>query len=313
MMSYSNYMLDQCPICLHRPVDIHERLKLAEVRVTCPSCGGFTMDEDLAQDMTHHFGLYGGKRFLLSAIVRRRQEDGGRLLHVRREMIPMMLDSVALPETPFEQIDHVLHYVQRLSTGLDSFVKISDLDYPIAVAHDRQEFGYLLGLAVQCGLLENPGEGNYRLTLSAWRRLQELKETTIQSNQAFVAMSFHPEMNSVWHEGIKPALEHTGYRPIRLDEMEHNEKICDRIIAEIRRSGLLVADFTDQRGGVYFEAGFGMGLGIPVIWTCRNDEIENLHFDTRQYNYIPWTDYNDLRVKLINRIEATVPRYGWRT
>jgi hypothetical protein len=43
---------------------------------------------------------------------------------------------------------------------------------------------------------------------------------------------------------------------------------------------LLVADFTGQRGGVYWEAGFAQGLGIPVIRTCKSDELWKLHFDT---------------------------------
>ena len=78
------------------------------------------------------------------------------------------------------------------------------------------------------------------------------------------------------------------------------------IVAEIRRSSLLVADFTGHRGGVYFEAGLAMGLGIPVIWTCRTDCVSELHFDTRQYNHIVWTDVPELKTKLVNRIAATV-------
>lgn len=111
----------------------------------------------------------------------------------------------------------------------------------------------------------------------------------------------------MWENGLKIALEQTNYIPIRIDRTEHNDKIDDRIIAEIRKSGLLVADFTGQRGGVYFEAGFVLGLGIPVIWTCRDTDVEKLHFDTRQYNHIVWTDSSELKEKLINRIEATLP------
>jgi len=55
--------------------------------------------------------------------------------------------------------------------------------------------------------------------------------------------------------------------------VHHNEKICDKIVSEIRKSRLLVADFTDNRGGVYFEAGFAMGLSIPVIWMCRASDV----------------------------------------
>jgi nucleoside 2-deoxyribosyltransferase len=120
-------------------------------------------------------------------------------------------------------------------------------------------------------------------------------------------MWFDSSLDEVWENGFKAALKQVGYNPIRVDLTEHNEKICDRIIAEVRKSGLVVADFTGQRGGVYFEAGFAMGLGIPVIWSCRDTDVKELHFDTRQYNHIVWTDPADLKKKLINRIEATLP------
>ena len=121
-------------------------------------------------------------------------------------------------------------------------------------------------------------------------------------------MWFNDELYGAWEKGFSAALEETGYKPNRIDLQEHNEKICDKIIAEIRKSGLLVADFTGNRGGVYFEAGFAMGLDIPVIWTCRADFVEKLHFDTRQYNHITWNEPEDLKKKLINRIEATLPK-----
>ena len=63
---------------------------------------------------------------------------------------------------------------------------------------------------------------------------------------------------------------------------------------------------TGQRQGVYFEAGYALGMGIPVIWTCRSDEIDKCHFDTRQYNHIVWETAGDLKEKLTNRILATI-------
>ena len=91
-----------------------------------------------------------------------------------------------------------------------------------------------------------------------------------------------------------------------MDLKEHNDKICDAIVAEIRKSRFVVADFTGHRGGVYFEAGFALGLGIPVIWTCKKEELPKTHFDTRQYNHIDWENEGDLFIRLKNRIEATI-------
>ena len=59
-------------------------------------------------------------------------------------------------------------------------------------------------------------------------------------------------------------MEDTGFRALRIDMKQFNEKICDHIIAEIRRSRFLIADVTGHRAGVYFEAGYAMGLGLPV-------------------------------------------------
>jgi nucleoside 2-deoxyribosyltransferase len=91
-----------------------------------------------------------------------------------------------------------------------------------------------------------------------------------------------------------------------VDRVEHNDNINDRIISEIRACQFLVADFTLHRNGVYFEAGFAMGLGRPVVWTCRRDQMREAHFDTRPYNHIIWDTPAELREKLTNRIKATV-------
>ena len=86
--------------------------------------------------------------------------------------------------------------------------------------------------------------------------------------------------------------------------MEHDGRIDDQIIAEIRRSAFVIADFTGHRGGVYYEAGFAHGLGRRVIFTCRADDMDKLHFDVRQYNTIVWDSSDQLSKLLQNRILA---------
>jgi hypothetical protein len=127
-----------------------------------------------------------------------------------------------------------------------------------------------------------------------------------QNKQVFVAMSFHKSLDAPYASGLKLGIEDCGYTALRVDAKEHNEKICDIIIAEIRNSKFLVADFTGHRNGVYFEAGLMTGLGRPVIFTCHNDELNQAHFDTRQYNHIGWNTPEELREKLKRRIQATV-------
>ena len=151
---------------------------------------------------------------------------------------------------------------------------------------------------------------NYRVTVSGHSYLAEIDHFLADSSQAFVAMWFDNSMDEVWEKGLRPAIKDTGYEPVRIDQKEHLNKIDDEIIAEIRRSRFLVADFTQgetgARGGVYYEAGFAHGLNIPVIFTCRRDSLEQVHFDTRQYPHIVWQTPQQLRHSLANRISAVL-------
>jgi nucleoside 2-deoxyribosyltransferase len=124
--------------------------------------------------------------------------------------------------------------------------------------------------------------------------------------QAFVAMSFDKEFLLIYKNAIAPAIESTGYRPYRVDSEPHLDRIDAKIISEIKNSRFIVADVTNQKTGVYYEAGFGHGLGLPVIWCVRHDDLKNVHFDTRQYNHIVWENETGLRDKLRDFILATI-------
>ena len=149
----------------------------------------------------------------------------------------------------------------------------------------------------------------YSVEVEGYAKVETIRASTV-SNQAFVAMWFDPQMDEVYENGIAPAIVASGYDAKIINRDLTVDKIDDAIIAEIRRAKFVVADFTHgalgARGGVYFEAGFAMGLGIPVIFTCRDDMVDKLHFDTRQYAHIVWTNPDDLRLQLQARIEARI-------
>ncbi|MCO5156867.1 MAG: hypothetical protein M9945_08950 [Aquamicrobium sp.] len=177
-----------------------------------------------------------------------------------------------------------------------------------------EEVEALIAFAVAQGLLSN--KSGLALTFDGHAHLDRLRGASTDSLQGFVAMWFGADVAEAYDKGIAPAIADAGYKPMRIDQKEHNNKIDDEIIAEIRRSRFVVADFTCgligegeaataiPRGGVYYEAGFAQGLGIPVIWMCREDHINYVHFDTRQFNHITWTTPEELREKLRNRIGA---------
>lgn len=156
---------------------------------------------------------------------------------------------------------------------------------------------------------DEDGMPNYfRITPSGWARIDELTRGIIASDKGFVAMSFRDEFKELFAKGLEPGIRRAGYEALRVDRVEHNNRIDDEIIASIRRCKFLVADFSVDRGGIYFEAGFAAGLGRPVIWAVREDQKDNIHFDNRQYNFIRWEPekLEELAIALKNRIEATI-------
>jgi hypothetical protein len=129
---------------------------------------------------------------------------------------------------------------------------------------------------------------------------------TSDSAQGFVAMAFDQRLREAWDRGFDPAIRAAGFNPLRLNNKDYVGGISDQIIAEIRRSRFVVADYTDQVNGVYFEAGFALGLGLTVIPTCRADQFDKLHFDIRHLNTLKWSAPSDLAENLARRIRAVI-------
>ena len=187
------------------------------------------------------------------------------------------------------------------------------------------EVEFLLGYIEERGWIKyNSGNEHCVLTVEGYARLADLEKVATDSSQAFVAMWFDDSMKYAYENGIEPGIRDAGYKALPINKKDHINKIDDEIIAEIRRSRFVVADFTYRdfeacmdeeerkkagaRGGVYYEAGFAHGLNIPVIFTCRKDVLEKIHFDTRQYNHIAWEPdkLEEFRKALANRIAKTI-------
>lgn len=134
-------------------------------------------------------------------------------------------------------------------------------------------------------------------------KLHTIEYEELILKQIFVAMSFSPDMKKV-REAIVDAIKTCGYKPMLIDIKEHNSFIVPEIFSEIEKSKFVIADLSHQRAGVYFEAGYGLGKGIPVILSCKKSEASQNHFDVAQINTIFWEDTSDLTNRLIKRIES---------
>ena len=219
----------------------------------------------------------------------------------------------AEPLPVYARAERLLRWLVKLPKDVgQSWITESIRQDPLALAWSEstkpEDIGYFLKYFTDMGWLDRYS-GHFNITVPGYQHVAE-QSTKKDLSQCFVAMWFDDSMKSAYEDGIKKAVEDCGYTPMRIDQKEDVNKIDDEIIAEIRRSRFMVADFTHDdrgdRGAVYYEAGFAYGLGLEVVYSCRRSPKNELNFDTRQYHHILWENPADLRTKLSNRILAIV-------
>jgi hypothetical protein len=175
---------------------------------------------------------------------------------------------------------------------------------------DHREAETLLRVLIEEGYLEgyansiNHVVDTFALTAKGMFAAEEHHLRSPASRQGFVAMSFSDDLKDAWVKGFDPAIRAAGYRPMRIDATDYAGGVMDQIITEIRQSRFVVADCTQQRNGVYFEAGFATGMGLLVIPTCRSDDMKNRHFDIQHLNTLEWNTPEELGTRLSKRIIA---------
>ena len=237
------------------------------------------------------------------------------------EITEQVIDDVVRkrPMQAHERAERLLQFIsgrtETVGSPYDIRGEIEDGAYAWSESTTVEEIGFLIHYLVNRGWLDASERvqrrmigaydvpGVFRVTVDGYSHIGE-QFASVDSSQAFVAMWMNDEMNEAYDDGIYLGIWDSGYKPFRIDKKEYIDRIDDHIIAEIKRSKFLVADFSHGddgvRGSVYYEAGFAHGLNIPVIFVCRKGSA--LHFDADHFNRIIWTGPEELRKRLRDRI-----------
>ncbi|MDP2982078.1 MAG: hypothetical protein Q8O92_01960 [Candidatus Latescibacter sp.] len=283
---------------------------------SCQNCGKYNISLEASQDLPSYNSTYGeierkykGKNHLFSGYIREMNELNRPIGLITNKNYESMLSSPMIPKTTMEKLDKLLLHIYRKTEHLYKKLDIYDNIPAIAYAKNSEELIQMLRALRDLNYLILSRSSNSNLvslTIDGIQRAENLQKEVVNSTQCFVAMCFSPEMLEIYNKYIMKAVEETDYKPLNISQKEHNDNICDQIIAEIRKSKFLIADFTGNRGGVYFEAGFALGLGLPVIYTCKKADLEVVHFDVNHYNIIVWETGDELYERLKYRIQATI-------
>jgi hypothetical protein len=246
----------------------------------------------------------------LSAFIRRfNLTSPGEELALPREALPRMLAGLRTVEISQRPIELLRSIALMSEVPGQRMSLMPAIDYPLAWAVTAEELAYHADALESWGLIAIPirqldGRLEVVVTHEGWQ--EAAKGSFKEATTAFVAMSFSQEMTSLWTDAIRPAIAAAGYMPKRVDTDAHLGRIDLKILADIRAAKFVVCDVTEQKQGVYFEAGFSLALDKPVIWTVRRNEIRQVHFDTRQFSHILWDDDEDLKDQLTLVIRGVI-------
>jgi len=243
------------------------------------------------------------KNSLFSSWLRTRSTDNTDLGTIISGDVERILSAIPIYSVPEKQL-LLLRHLENKTLYPSQVVRFNEaIDYPINWSSNPEELRFHIENLTQQRFIQASPTGLQMLT-AGWEYLESNRQSRATGHQAFVAMSFSLQLFPTWQDAIVPGITNSGYRPFRTDASPDLDRIDVRIMTEIRRSRIMLADVTEQRPGVYFEAGFALGLNIPVFWSVREDDLKNVHFDTRQYNHIVWRDKKELKEELEYRIVA---------
>jgi hypothetical protein len=138
----------------------------------------------------------------------------------------------------------------------------------------------------------------------------------MRSLRCFIASAFgKKDVDIIFTKVIRPVLRTRRITPDRIDRVEHNDDIDDKILELIESCDFCIADLTYARPSVYYEAGRVLGKGKPVIFLARSDHFNpkeddqfdnfRIHFDLQMKNIIKWTEpTTSLRNRLSSRLNV---------
>lgn len=296
---------ENCPIC-HQDAKRHDTTIIDAFSVDCPVCGKY-LATGTVWHLLRNTDRYDTIRPYLSAHIRQETEatatrvriDSGNIedlaqrhMHTSVQRKMAMLLELLATRTKHPGAGTPFNYL---------------VDWPLLDAASHLEALFFLRYLLNTRLVDGDVNATmFLITVAGWQHILPPDAGGVPGT-CFVAMSFAKELDEAFDSGFMRSIEEDcGFKVIRVDRVEHNDDITDKILAGIRTAQFIVADATLQRQGVYYEAGFGAGLGRIVIWCCRADDFEHVHFDTRQLNHVVWDNPADLREKLTARIRGTV-------
>jgi len=115
----------------------------------------------------------------------------------------------------------------------------------------------------------------------------------IERPKAFIVMQFSSPYNEVYSHVIKNVCDREEFKieAVRADEIYGPGIIIKDVIDRIAKSQVVIADISPDNPNVYFEVGYALALGKPIILLAqRRKPGEPLPFDLSAFRVLFYDD-----------------------
>ena len=309
-------MSKYCPVCNS---ELNEQNPGPNIDYfSCPSCGTFYLTRSLQSILPKKLDTEKDSNVKISHAIRQMQQNN-KAPTLNTDTIKKILER-PLPR-PKEQADLLIRWLAENIKGPGETVWVEyNTHGAIIGAKTAEGFDFVLKHLFDIGLvtgnladsMDTPGRAIVTLSFSGWEYYEKLKLGGAIYRKGFMAMKFgDPTLDKIVSQIFKPSVEQAGFKLIKLDDILKAGLIDDRLRVEIQSSDFLVVDLTHDNHGAYWEAGYGEGLGKPVIYTCEKKKFETIktHFDTNHHLTVIWDNDNPKEAgkALKATIRATLP------
>lgn len=110
-----------------------------------------------------------------------------------------------------------------------------------------------------------------------------IERPEIKKPYVFVLMPFAEKYDVVYQDGIRRAVEDANMVCERLDEVLFVGDMVKRIVEQIQRADIVVADTTNRNPNVFYEIGIAHALDKPVVFVTQHKGKIPFDISTQQH------------------------------